>query len=398
MTPSTKPASTVGDVIERVRALQEMLRANAADGETHRRVPDDSFKALQEAGVFRVGTPKRFGGFEGTVQDMLDVSAAVAYADGGAGWVTTLANVGGWLTSLFPRRTQDEIFGADSDAIITGIISAPFQVTRVEGGYRLTGRAPYNSGSWWSTWGGVGVPLPNESGDIVGQGLALFPSSEFTIEDTWHTAGMRSSASNTMVLEDVFVPDHRILSIPEALEGAYPNEFLDEEPTHRAAFVPVLALVLIGPQLGLGRAALDYVVERTQHKGIAYSFFERQSDSTAVQLQVAKAAMLLDTAELHARRAASTIDDAAAAGKQLNLITRARVRADTAWIAEAVLKAIDILLHVHGAGSFAEVNPLQRIWRDANTGGRHGVVSPAVSYEVYGKALVGNETPVSPLV
>jgi alkylation response protein AidB-like acyl-CoA dehydrogenase len=75
------------------------------------------------------------------------------------------------------------------------------------------------------------------------------------------------------------------------------------------------------------------------------------------------------------------------------------VRADTATTAEYVLKAIDMLLSVHGAGSFAETNPLQRIWRDANTAARHGVVNPLVSYEVYGKALLGDERPVvSPLV
>lgn len=61
--------------------------------------------------------------------------------------------------------------------------------------------------------------------------------------------------------------------------------------------------------------------------------------------------------------------------------------------------AIDALLSAHGASSFADVSPLQRIWRDANTAGRHAVADPLVNQEVYGKALMGipyedNVTPV----
>jgi Acyl-CoA dehydrogenase, C-terminal domain. len=60
--------------------------------------------------------------------------------------------------------------------------------------------------------------------------------------------------------------------------------------------------------------------------------------------------------------------------------------------------AINTLVTAHGAGSFADVNPLQRIWRDSNVAARHAVVSPAVGFEVYGKALLGVEDKITPLV
>ena len=101
---------------------------------------------------------------------------------------------------------------------------------------------------------------------------------------------MRSSGSNCIVVNDVFVPDHRVMMVPPAIGGQYANEDVANEPTHRAAFVPVLALVLIGAQLGLGRAAFDFVVEKAAAKPIAYSFFPTQAESTAVHLEIAKAA------------------------------------------------------------------------------------------------------------
>jgi alkylation response protein AidB-like acyl-CoA dehydrogenase len=85
------------------------------------------------------------------------------------------------------------------------------------------------------------------------------------------------------------------------------------------------------------------------------------------------------TAHLHAFRAADTIDAAARHGEKLDYVTRARVRADTGYTAETVRAAIDRLVSAHGASSFADSSPMQRIWRDANTAGRHAVVSPAVS-------------------
>ncbi|HEY3880358.1 MAG TPA: hypothetical protein VGM12_17325, partial [Trebonia sp.] len=106
----------------------------------------------------------------------------------------------------------------------------------------------------------------------------------------------------------------------------------------------------------------------------------------------------VDTARLHAYRAAGDIDDAAARGEYPGYLTRARVRSDTGYVAECVTKAIDILLYAHGAGSFADVSPLQRIWRDSATAARHAVVSPQVSYEVYGKALLGVEDNITPLI
>jgi alkylation response protein AidB-like acyl-CoA dehydrogenase len=105
-----------------------------------------------------------------------------------------------------------------------------------------------------------------------------------------------------------------------------------------------------------------------------------------------------DTAHLHAFRAAADIDDAAARDVYPDFLTRARIRSDVGLVAETITRAIDVLLSAHGSGSFAEVNPLQRFWRDSATAARHGAVLPAIGYEVYGKALLGVEETITPLV
>jgi alkylation response protein AidB-like acyl-CoA dehydrogenase len=225
----------------------------------------------------------------------------------------------------------------------------------------------------------------------------LIPAADLAIEDVWYVAGMRGTASNCLVATDVFVPSHRVMSVPAAIEGSYPTPFTDEA-LFRSAFVPVLTLVLAGPQLGMGQAALNLVTDKAAKKPISYTFFETQAESVAFQLQIADAATKIDAASLICYRAAADIDDAAARGEYLEYRNRARVRADTGYAVQNVVEALTILMNAHGAAGFADSSPLQRIWRDANVAARHAVVSPAIGYEVYGKALLGVEEKITPLV
>lgn len=309
----------------------------------------------------------------------------------------SLSNVCAWLAGLFSGQAQDDIWGTNPDAKVSGVLTPTAETTKVDGGWRVTGRWYYNSGSWHADWAGLGIPLTDESGAVVDQGMALLPRTDLGFEDTWFVAGMRSSGSNCLIADDVFVPEHRVMSVPPAIGGQYAVEE-PEEDLYRAALVPVLTLVLAGPQLGLGRKALQIVREKAARKAISYTRYTTQADSVAFQLQLAEAAMRIDTAHLHAYRAADDIDTAAAAGTYPDLPLRARTRADTGWAVENITRAIDILLSAHGAGSFAEVNPLQRIWRDSAVAARHAIVLPAVNSEVYGKALLGREDQITPLI
>ena len=141
----------------------------------------------------------------------------------------------------------------------------------------------------------------------------------------------------------------------------------------------MLALILVGPLLGLGRAALKIAVEKAPKRAVSYTRLATQPDSTAFQLKVAEAAMTLDDGILHAYRGADDIDRWAARGEYMDYLTRARVRADTGWTSSKVREAISLILDAHGASGFADSSPMQRIWRDANTGGRHAIVNPMVN-------------------
>ena len=311
--PGTTP--TTAELVARARALGPLLAANAAKGEADRRVTEESIQAMVDAGLFKIAVPRRYGGYETSVRTMLEVSAAVGEADGGTAWVLTLINVCSWLVGLLPQQAQDDIFGEDPAALISGVLAPTATTVKVDGGWRVTGKWYYNSGSWHATWAGLGVPVTDADGAVVNQGLALIPRGDLSLQDTWFVAGMKSTGSNCLVADDVFVPEHRVMLVPPAIIGQYPTEHIGSEPFYRSALVPVLALVLVGPQLGMGQAALDYVIGKAAKKPVSYTFFTAQTESVGFQLQVAEAARLIDTARLVAFRAADDIDQAAARGE-----------------------------------------------------------------------------------
>jgi alkylation response protein AidB-like acyl-CoA dehydrogenase len=392
-------APDIPTMLEKIEELRPMLDANGAQGEQNRRVLQESVDALEAIGAFRVTQPKKYGGYQGLSQDHVDVARAVGRGDGGTGWITALINMAGWLTALLPDQAQEDVWGEDPNTKVTVVLATNGKTRRVPGGYMVSGEWGYASGSWHAEWSFLGAELVDEDGNFDDAAQLLIPKSDLQYRDTWYVAGMRSSGSNTWVADDIFVPDYRVLRGSPALLGEYPGTDEDTPAVYKAGWIPWLNVILAGAQLGIGRAVLDKVIAGS-NKPIAYTSIAHKSDSVAFQLDIAKAALTLDSADLMVARACREIDEPAAAGVYPDYLTRARNRAYVGWAAETVSKAIEMLLTAHGSGGFAEVNSIQRFWRDQAVASRHAFILPALGYELYGKALLGREDgdSVTPLV
>jgi alkylation response protein AidB-like acyl-CoA dehydrogenase len=280
---------------------------------------------------------------------------------------------------------------------VAGSLAPHGEATAVAGGWRVNGRWMWASGCLHAQWAACGIHMKNEQGGMANLGLSLMPMTELTIEDTWFMAGMKGTGSNTIVARDVFVPEHRFLPYPPAFEGNYRTEHAGEA-VYRAALVPVTILILIGAQLGVARAALDHVVAKASTRGVTHTNYGKQSESTGFQIVLAEAAMKIETAHLHAFRAADDLDRAAQSGRHPDLTARARARTDTALTAKYCREAVDLLVSAHGTSSLADWNRMQRLWRDAHVASHHAITEWHVNLEIYGKALLGVEPNITPLI
>jgi alkylation response protein AidB-like acyl-CoA dehydrogenase len=221
--------------------------------------------------------------------------------------------------------------------------------------------------------------------------MILVPAEDYAVDDTWHVTGMRGTGSNTVVLEDVFVPEHRLtdagllFSARNAL--AYPDE-----PLYRASLTALFGLSLIGAQLGQVRSALDLVVDKAPKRSIATTKYASQAESVPFQVDVAEAETKIRLARLTALQTADEVDDAARQALVPDEDTRTQWRTALAWASRQLWEAVDQLVTAHGTSSFAEVNPLQRIWRDQAVASRHAGFALRVSEELRGKTLLGLDT------
>jgi 3-hydroxy-9,10-secoandrosta-1,3,5(10)-triene-9,17-dione monooxygenase len=379
------------DLVATARTLVPVLEKYTQEGEQLRRLPAQTAGALRDAGMFRLAAPRVFGGHGAGVRTILEVTEELARGDAAAAWVTMILTGGAYVTGQLGDDARSQIWGSNPDTVIVGALS-PSGLGRPgdDGSLTVAGKWAWASGADEADWAAVAVPVPGADGGPGEPELVLVPAGQLAIVDTWHVAGMSATGSKTLSGEGIVVPAERRLRLGSVLAGEQATQRPDE-PFLRAAAAPFLALSVVGPMLGMARAALDLALGVAARKPMSLSFYPRLADSPGVQLSLADAASLVDTARLHAYRAADDLDSAAAEGRLLTVAERARVRMDAVVAAARSREAVDSLLSVAGASSFALASPLQKIWRDLGTASRHGTVNSNLVREVYGRALLGFE-------
>lgn len=378
------------EVVARVTALVPLIREHAEKSSEERRVVPEVVEALEEAGLFKLLVPRRLGGLETNLRTMMECVAEVGRGDGSTAWAVALLNVCTWFSTTFSDQAQQEMFSTPA-AKACGIFSPPLKSEKVDGGYLVSGRWAYSSGSFAATWATLGIGVEGDDP----RALALIPSSAWKIEPTWFVAGMKGSGSDTIVVEDHFVPEHRIQRFIDMVGGDFRTSHKRDEQNANMAFIPVAALVLVGAQIGLARHALERTLANLPKKNVAYTCYTNARNSPTHQLGVAEAATRFDQAEMLMQRACADVDEAAARGVQLDKLTRTRVRMDTGIIGELVKEGIDKLMTANGASSFADGNVLSMIWRDSEIAGRHALVMPELGKEAYGRMLLGADEPLT---
>jgi alkylation response protein AidB-like acyl-CoA dehydrogenase len=378
------------DVIARATALVPLIREHAEKSSQERRVVPEVVDALEEAGLFKLLVPRRLGGLETNLRTMMECVAEVGRGDGSTAWTVALLSVCTWFSTTFSDEAQQEMY-ATPDAKACGIFSPPLKSERVEGGYLVSGRWAYSSGSFAATWATLGIGVEGDDP----RALALIPSSAWKIEPTWFVAGMKGSGSDTIVVEDHFVPDHRIQRFADMVEGHFSTSHKADEQNANMAFMPVAAIILVGPQIGLARHAMERTLAGLPKKNVAYTCYTNARNSPTHQVGVAEAATRFDQAEMLMQRACADIDDAAVRGVRLDRLTRARVRMDSGMIGELVKDGVDRLMTANGASSFSDANVLSMIWRDSEIAGRHALMMPELGKEAYGRLLLGADEPLS---
>jgi 3-hydroxy-9,10-secoandrosta-1,3,5(10)-triene-9,17-dione monooxygenase len=377
------------ELIARAMQLVPLLRERAHEAEGIRRMPDSNVQALKEAGLFKTIQARRYDGYQMDLHTHLDVVSEIARGCGSTGWCLGVMQAHSWLVALFPVQAQEETYGAHPDTLIAAVLAPRGTAKKVADGFRLSGFWPFGSGCQHADWLILGATVQDDEGQTEDEGEFLVPAGNIKIQDDWYVAGLSGTGSCSLMGQDIFVPAHRMLSLRRAIAGAYPGAHIHAGTLYRSAIVPVLALALTGPALGIAKAALDDFRARLPGRVVAFTAQELQLEVPTTHLQVAEAAMKIEAAHLLLHRSADEIQWAAERDAQMELPARAKVRMACAYAVRQCLEAVETLYMACGGSGIMEANPIQRASRDLHAMNLHGLLNLQTNQEMYGRIVLG---------
>jgi alkylation response protein AidB-like acyl-CoA dehydrogenase len=382
-------------VREAVLAVLPEIAARAGTTESNRRVPDANVALLREAGFFKLVQPRAFGGLEAEFADLVDLAIDVGSACTSTGWVCGLSAAHQWLVATFPLAAQHDVWNADPDTIVCGSYAPSGKVTAAEGGWRAAGRWMFASGCDVAGWSVCGALLPPAAEDgAPTAAFLLVPKSDFTIDDTWNTVGMAGTGSKTLVLDDVFVPSHRVLTFKDACAGTTPGAALNDNPLYRMPLLSSIASCLAAAAVGAAQGALNSYVAVTSKRvtrGAVAGANNKMAEFPTIQLRVSEAAASVDAARTVLLRDVRATAEAVRSQGLATVEQRITARRGQAFCVMLSVRAAEALNASTGGHGLDMGNPVQRAWRDANAVGRHISMNWDAVGTMYGQMALGLE-------
>ena len=213
--------SSAETLVARARALAPKLRERAVRAERDRNIPQESVDEFIDAGLIHTLQPKRWGGYEHDHEVAFDIAVELGRSTcGSSAWCLNYLADHACMLALFPEEAQHDVWSRNKAACIATSAAPTGKVTAAPGGYRLDGRWSWCSGLRHSHWIMIGGLVQRDGEDHPDMRLYLVPVAELKQDDTWYCAGLRGSGSNTAVLDEVFVPEHRSVSFSTLREGS----------------------------------------------------------------------------------------------------------------------------------------------------------------------------------
>jgi 3-hydroxy-9,10-secoandrosta-1,3,5(10)-triene-9,17-dione monooxygenase len=380
------------DLLARAEALVPALRERAAKAEEIRQVPEETIRDFQEAGFFRALQPARWGGYEVPPGDFYEAIVTVGSGCVSSGWVLSVVGVHAWHLALFPLQAQEEVWGKDSSTLVASSYAPVGKVTKVEGGFRVSGTWSFSSGCDYCDWVLTGCIVPDPNNRERRQGYTLLlPRSDYKIIDNWQVLGLLGSGSKAFQVDDAFVPDHRALNTRDVRKLQSPGLAANPSTVYRMPQMNVFLYAVASPAVGAANGMLDQFVEQGR-KRVAAPNAPFARDQHALR-KVGLAANNLQAARSRLRSDFDEMLSRAEAGDTFPFDSRARFRAGAGYCVGSSVEGIDALFEVAGGFSIHRDNPLQRIFRDVHAIRAHAANNVDKTAETYGKVLLGLDDP-----
>jgi alkylation response protein AidB-like acyl-CoA dehydrogenase len=356
-------------LIDIARSLEPLIREHAQALEEGR-IPPPLAEALYDAGVFKAMLPLEVGGLEAEPVAWLQMIEELARINASVGWMAFIQS-GVGLTFLDPERFERfRVRGGGRLILAMNLGRIAGQAVRAEGGYRVSGRWPFASGSPFATWlGGMSVvcdPGGSPVLDASGQPqrlLAIWPADQARLIDTWDGLGLRGTGSGDFEISDLFVPDDQVNV-----------EFFGSKIYDRALFrIKEMPEVGHGAHaLGIASAALESFVDAVNMKPLPGSTRHMaMGHMQAHQIAYTRADVLVRAARALLYETVRAAYEDAKAHPELALDLRVRLREANIFTVRAAKEAVGLIFEMAGSSAAYRGRPIEQAFRDINTAANH---------------------------
>jgi 3-hydroxy-9,10-secoandrosta-1,3,5(10)-triene-9,17-dione monooxygenase len=381
------------EAMRRARDIVPTLAERAQKCEDARALLPENERLLHDTGLFRYHQPKRYGGMELPFVAQTDIVAELARGCPSTAW--NVANIGchHWILAYYEPDTQREVWGANPDVLIASSIAlAAGRGKKVDGGYVVSGRWPFSSGVDNCDWNMLAVTIYGEDGTTpLDWRLCMVPKSDYKIIDTWYAMGMVGTGSKDIEVKEIFVPERRALELLKCRGGlVHPGGKVNPGPLFRIPIVAAAAHPLSAAALGAAEGALEHVVKVFAKRVGTYTG-AKVSEFQAVQIKIARARALVDSARYLMRESAIAFERYAERNEVPELEMKLRLRIQNTMAVMQSREAVETLWSCYGANGIYTRDPLQRFLRDTQAINQHFSFNFDIAGSAYGTLAMGGK-------
>ncbi len=382
-------ADLAKSLLSRAREMVPTLAERAPRAEAQRSIPAETIAAFKQAGFFRVIQPKRYGGYELDPGVFFDLQMTLAEGCMSTGWVYGVVGVHNWQLGLFDPRAQEDVWGKDSSVLIASSYMPRGQIKPVDGGFRFSGRWSFSSGVDHADWLFLGGIVPSANGmGAPDYRTFLVPRADISINDNWHTWGLKGTGSKEVVIEDAFVPEHRTHRAIDGFAGTSPGLNINTAPLYKLPFGQIFVRAVSTASIGALQGALNAFREYGS-KRVSTNDLSRTADDPSATLAAADVALEIDDMKLALHRNLAAMMATLARGELLDVNDRIHYRYQSAAVAARCANQIDRLFHACGGQGIYTDHPIGRFVADIHSARLHYANNADKFGRNYGGVLLG---------
>ena len=337
------------ELIAAAQAMAPALRQRAAQCKRDSRVPDETVAEFHRAGFFKILQPEQWGGYAMDPQVFYLVGMEVAKSCPSSAWILGVIAVHNWQLAVFDDQAAQDVWADDPTTLISSSYAPVGKVKVVDGGFRLSGRWSFSSGSEHCKWAFLGavVPTPEAPFDMANYRTFLVPISDYDIVHNWDVVGLQGTGSHDIVVNDAFVPEHRTHKAMDGFLCDNPGNAVNTAPLYRMPFMQVFVRAVCTATLGACDGALDAFIEVAKTRQVGPSKMKNDPFARVIATEVKTS---IEEMKLTLIRNFDAMMDCCRAGVPIPIEDRVRYRYDSAIVADRCVALSSKMLKAAGSG------------------------------------------------